>query len=162
MRQEWGAWLATMEWDWFLTITFREPVPFHRQETVVHSAGNVLSRFFVLERLFICAEPHLSKNTHLHGLVKSGARSDIVRYQRSEIWETLHDTFGRSKVEIPRGQDAVSKYVAKYCVKGQGYYELWGASVGLSGPRPGEYGDGVAPRSGATSSGAVRMNESLN
>jgi len=131
LKEEWGAWLGTMDWDWFLTITFRKPVPFYRQEPVVHAAGNVLSATYVTDRIFLCAEPHLSYDTHLHGLYKSGIeRDDVKGFQQKAIWETLFKIFGRSQVVAPRDQMDVSNYVAKYCVKGRGYYELWGPSVG--------------------------------
>jgi len=131
LRAVWGAWLGSMEWDWFLTITCREPVPFSRQESLVHAAGNVLSATYVTDRMFIAAESHLSYDSHLHGLFKSGIeREDVKRFQQKAIWATLFKTFGRSQVTVPRGQLDVANYVAKYCVKGNGYYELWGPSVG--------------------------------
>jgi len=143
VRQQWGDWLATMEWTWFLTITFREAVAGYRQETAVHAAGNMLSRSHAVDRLFICAEPHMSKATHLHGLYKSASdRPDVLKFQKLDVWRLLFKTFGRSSVEPPRGKDAVSRYVAKYCVKGTGYYEMWGPSEGRGAPHqtyPGGY-----------------------
>jgi len=131
LKEEWGAWLGTMQWDWFLTITFRKPVPFLRQEPVVHAAGNVLAATYVTERIFLAAEPHLSYDTHLHGLFKSGIdREDVKGFQRKAIWQTLYEMFGRTDVSVPLDQGDVANYVSKYCVKGSGYYELWGASDG--------------------------------
>lgn len=142
VRESWGAWLGSLEWTWFLTITFREPVASYRQETAVHAAGELISRSHPIERLFLCAEPHLSRNTHLHGLLRSKILDPrILAAARRDVWGRLFDQFGRTRVENPRGPGAVAKYVSKYCVKAHGYYELWGASEGVGGTRyqPGGY-----------------------
>ena len=143
LRQAWGDWLGSQHWDYFLTITFREPVPFKRQESVVHAAGQVVMHRYAYDRLFLCAEPHLSYDTHLHGLVNCGTdHPGILASTRQDLWRCLFDKFGRSSVECPRGPTAVTRYVSKYCVKGTGYYELWGPSLGSADPNrtlPGGY-----------------------
>jgi len=125
VQQEYGAWLGTLEWDWFLTITFREPVPGHRQESVTHAVGNYLKKRWEPTLLFLCAEPHLSTTMHLHGLYKSSREDFVKPNEKLDVWSHLFDRFGRSQVAEPRGQGAVTKYVAKYCVKTQGYWEIW-------------------------------------
>ena len=127
VKTAYGDWLASLPWDFFLTVTFREPVPMRRQETVTHAVGqSIKAKYEDVERLALFAEPHLSYNLHLHGLVQMDGRSEIMmRMCRSHMQGWLSDRFGRSQAAFPRGHGAVSAYVAKYCVKADGYYELW-------------------------------------
>jgi len=126
LRPVYAAWLATFPWDFFLTITFREPVPMRRQESVTHAVGqSIKSRYETVDMLALFAEPHLSQNLHLHGLMAVGASEGIINHVRIGLEGYLTDRFGRSQVAYPRGAGAVTKYVAKYCVKTDGYYELW-------------------------------------
>ena len=112
--------------DYFLTVTFREPVPMRRQESVTHFVGQTITaRYQTVDRLALFAEPHLSHNLHLHGLVKLGASEEILEHARRDMQGYLTDKFGRSQAAYPRGRGAVTAYVAKYCVKADGYYELW-------------------------------------
>jgi hypothetical protein len=126
LRTAYGEWLATMPWDFFLTVTFREPVPMRRQESVTHAVGqSIKARYETVDNLALFAEPHLSQNLHLHGLVHLGAKEEIVSHARRDMQSYLSDKFGRSQAAFPRGRGAVSKYVAKYCVKADGYYEFF-------------------------------------
>jgi len=126
IRMDYAAWLESLPWDLFLTVTFRDPVPMRRQESVTHAVGQTIkSRYGTVDRLALFAEPHRSMNLHLHGLVKFGGREDLLDYARQDLQGYLSDKFGRSQAAYPRGSAAVSKYVAKYCVKTDGYYEIW-------------------------------------
>ena len=126
LRPEYGAWLASFPWDYFLTVTFREPVPMRRQESVTHAVGqSIKARYETVKMLGLFAEPHLSQNLHLHGLVHLGASEEIVARARKDMQAYLTDKFGRSAAAFPRGRGSVTKYVAKYCVKEDGYYEIW-------------------------------------
>jgi len=126
IRDAYGTWLATFLWTFFLTITFREPCPMRRQESVTHAVGqSIMGRFETTKMLALFAEPHLSQNLHLHGLIKVGPSEGITEAVRGCLEGHLTDRFGWSQATIPHGQSAVSEYVAKYCVKTDGYYELW-------------------------------------
>ena len=129
LREAYGDWLGALPWDFFLTVTFREPVPMRRQETVTHAVGKSIKAYYErIECLALFAEPHLSRNLHLHGLVKMAPLPSpklVLDHVRQSMGPWLSDKFGFSKVEVPRGHGAVSKYVAKYCVKADGYYEFF-------------------------------------
>lgn len=126
LRPVYSDFLASLPCDFFLTVTFREPVPMRRQESVTHAVGQTLkARYETVDLLVLFAEPHLSQNLHLHGLVHLSATEGILARARRDMQSYLGEQFGRSQVEIPRGRAAVSKYVAKYCVKTDGYYEIW-------------------------------------
>jgi len=126
LRPVYGAWLASFPWDYFLTVTLREPAPMRRQESITHAVGQTIkARYETVDMLALFAEPHISLNLHLHGLVRLGASEDIVERARRDMQSYLSDKFGRSQAAYPRGTGAVTAYVAKYCVKTDGYYELW-------------------------------------
>lgn len=128
VRNAYADWLASLPWSFFLTVTFREPVPMRRQESVTHSVGqSIKAHYGTVDCLALFAEPHQSHNLHLHGLahiVDQGV-AGLDQYCRRDMQGYLSDKFGRSRVEFPRGHESVAKYVAKYCVKTDGYYELW-------------------------------------
>jgi len=129
---EWVAWLAAYPWHYFLTVTFRDLVPMHRQESVLHAVGQTLVHNFVTDRLFLVSEAHKSQTLHLHGLYRIATeREDIRKYAMGAIWKVLFDKFGRSKVEYPRDEIDVAEYATKYCLKTGGYYQDWGPSAGL-------------------------------
>lgn len=125
---EWGKWLSSKEWDYFLTITSREPVPAHRGESVLNAIGRTLETHNP-ECVFLCGEKHLSLAMHFHGLYKS-ARGKLT--YASAIWSHLFEVFGRSDVKPPRDKGAVAAYVSKYVVKGD--MGLWGMYGGLTQP----------------------------
>jgi len=126
IRAAYAEWLESLSWSFFLTITFREPCPMRRQESVTHAVGQTIkSRYQTVDNLALFAEPHLSQNLHLHGLVKLEASEEIIRRARADMQRFLTEKFGRSQSAFPRGSGAVAKYVAKYCVKTDGYYEFF-------------------------------------
>lgn len=131
LKLEWANWLTSLPWDFFLTITSREPIPAHRGESVLHAIGKQLCARFRPEMVFLGAEAHLSQAMHYHGLYRgtedrSKFPDSYWRLYASDIFSVLFDTYGRSKVECVRGQGAVSAYVSKYCVKSTGTYQLFG------------------------------------
>lgn len=126
LREAYGAWLGTLPVDFFLTVTLREPCPMRRQESVTHAVGqSIKARYETVDFLALFAEPHLSRNLHLHGLVHLRASDEIIARARADMQQYLSDKFGFSRAEFPRGVGAVATYVAKYCVKTDGYYELF-------------------------------------
>jgi len=116
VKLELSKFLATQEWDYFLTVTSavsRSPdgaVGFLRQ------VATAVQDSFPADRMYLCTERHQSGFLHVHGLYKTAGFS-VPR--ATWLWERLV-RFGRSKVEIPRGTDAVSRYCAKYVAKSGG------------------------------------------
>jgi len=113
LRLEWGNWLQTYPWDYFITVTCREPLPVHRSDSVLNAIGKQLCSRFKPEMVFLGAESHISRLTHFHGLYKCTERvgadpepSWLMRMRATEIWEILFETYGRSKVEKIRGPKA--------------------------------------------------------
>ena len=126
LREAWGEWLLTMPWDYFLTVTFREPLPPHRQEGVLHSLEATVKRVFKPVGLFLGTEPHISRNVHIHGLVRSAALPAFQGVERQDMWRYLFDKFGRSQVLPVRGTGkGAAYYVTKYCTKGNSAYSIY-------------------------------------
>lgn len=126
LRLEWASFLNAQEWDYFLTITFREPLPQYRAERVLDSVYGALKRFKP-SMVFLAAEAHVSQLAHFHGLFKGS--TPLPELRASELWQRLYDLFGRSKVEIPRSKSDVADYVSKYCVKRTEIYNLYTATA---------------------------------
>jgi len=133
LRLEWGNWLETWLWDFFITVTCREPLPAHRSDSVLNSIGKQLCTRFQPEMLFLGAESHISRLTHFHGLYRAtdgpwreNTPTWLMRTIATDVWSCLFETYGRSKVERIRGAKDVSTYVAKYCTKELGSYGLFG------------------------------------
>lgn len=126
VREAYGEFFAQLPVSFFLTVTLREPCPMRRQESVTHAVGQTIkARYETVSMLALFAEPHLSHNLHLHGLVHLNASKGILQRARKDMQAYLNEKFGRSQAAFPRGHNAVANYVAKYCVKTDGYYELW-------------------------------------
>jgi len=114
----------------FLTFTFRDPVPYRRIQTVMRSMhltlwalrGNELlppelrMRF---PRLFLAAEPHLSKAFHVHGLWDEALLSSEkdTAWLRRSIYDKMFMTYGRALVKPVRSLGGVASYSTKYVTK---------------------------------------------
>ncbi len=125
------TWLESQPWHYFLTITFREPLTAHRADSTLNAIGKQLCARHWPERVFLGAETHLSQAIHFHGLYRECApRARFPDWlwcqMATDIWGTLFNTYGRSKVELVRGQGDVAKYVSKYCTKELGSYGIYG------------------------------------
>lgn len=116
-----AAWLSGFEWDWFLTVTFREPLPRNRGDSVLNSIGKTLLRHNP-SLIFLGMEEHASTYLHCHGLFQS--RLVDGRVPSSTIWNDLFQTYGFSRVEPIRSQHKAARYVTKYCVKALASYTI--------------------------------------
>jgi len=122
LRLAWSNYLQSQTWDYFVTVTFREPLPLYRAERVQDSIYGTLKRF-APNRVFLGAEPHVSQLMHFHGLYKCGVELPAVR--ADEIFWRLFNVFGRSTVELIKSTADVADYCAKYCVKACEIYNLY-------------------------------------
>lgn len=122
LRHEWADWLARYTWDYFLTVTFREPLPRHRGASVLNSIAKTVRRTVGnMDMLFLGMEMHASRFLHCHGLYKR--RMDGYGLTpASVLWRELFKTYGYSRVEVIRDPKDAASYVTKYCVKGLAEY----------------------------------------
>jgi hypothetical protein len=122
IRDAWAAWLSgSFKWDYFGTVTFREPLPRHRGEAVLNSIGKTLKRHG-MGIGFLGMELHASRFLHCHFLYLS--RPTMLE-PKSAIWRDLFDTYGYSRVEDIRDPHEAARYVTKYCVKALADYAFF-------------------------------------
>jgi len=162
LKQAWSGWLSEQVWDFFITITFREPVARHRGLSTLYFCERTLRRFNP-ERLFLGLEEHVSTYMHIHGLYRIGANqprlsagysSSVKSDLSADIFRTLVDTYGRSRVDSPRSQDDVVQYVTKYATKNLADYSVYAGDKPLKKKRqkPPKSVTGVRPGKSPTGS----------
>lgn len=118
----WGEWLATYDWDWFGTVSFRLP---RRDPILSIRAFEKVLKPFPVARAFVGAERHRSGDVHLHCLL---AFPDIALPGPTgrDLWSAFFRRLGRSSFEVPRNIKSATEYCTKYCVKGLTDYKLLG------------------------------------
>jgi len=117
-----SEWLQTYQWDYFHTVTFRNP----RRDSIaaLRDVGDVCSEYS--SRAFIAAEPHFSGFLHVHAITFQDP--DMRPYYLPwTIEERYRKRFGISAVQAVRGQEEVATYCSKYVTKGRAQYEFLGA-----------------------------------
>lgn len=145
IRKAYSEYLQQYRWDYYATVTFREPRkdPYYAMKAV----SGFLWRESGAGRAFLAAEPHKSGDLHIHTImaqpIKRGYRIYPGMGTPEEVWQGLFDRFGRSKVEPIRGAGDVSDYCSKYVLKGQkvadhysflGPAGMWDSSNMVSAP----------------------------
>jgi hypothetical protein len=121
-RDAWASWLSgSFKWDYFGTVTFRNPLPRHRGESVINSIGKTLKRHG-MGAGFIGMELHQSRFLHAHFLYQG--RPTLIE-PKYAIWRDLYDTYGYSRVEDIRDPGEAARYVTKYCVKALADYQFF-------------------------------------
>jgi len=120
LRKELAEWLESYKWDYFLTVTFREPRAPHLALNTLNSVQKVLRRFGP-KLLFLGTEQHVSSLLHVHGLIADG----LIALPSQLVWKALFERFGRSKVDKVLDNGKVSRYVSKYVAKDLGEWGVW-------------------------------------
>lgn len=103
-RQAYSEHLAARPWDFFSTVTFREPR--YDKISVIESLTHAFDKLDA-ERVFVAIEPHrLLGGVHAHCLSRHTFRPDM----RPEwLWKYLYKAFGRATVsEINNCEPIVS------------------------------------------------------
>ena len=124
LRNAWGDFLSgVVAWDWFLTLTFREPVPSFRAyrlfakfcREIEKAAGQPIAWFRGDEY-----GPRGGR-LHLHALMANVAH--LRRLDWMDWWERLA---GFARITAFDNRRGAAYYVAKYVTKGQGGWDLSG------------------------------------
>jgi len=123
LRTALAEWLPTLNFDYFLTITFEDPVPRHRALTALNTVRGVISRGVEPRHLFLATEAHASGFLHVHGLYARRSSGDSAS-EPAVLWSRLWRSLGRSRVERIRSGEAVAAYCTKYVLKGLTDYSL--------------------------------------
>jgi len=114
VRNAFSEFLSTFSWDYFLTVTFRNPRQPHHAISTVRQVGKVVRRHST-GCLFLGTELHINRTLHVHGLLSAfHGPNPLLQYA---LWDSLFKTFGRSEVREVQSSEAVSFYVSKYVTK---------------------------------------------
>jgi len=116
LRESLASWLPTLNFDYFLTVTFSDPVPARRASAALRTVRGVLSRGETPRHLFLATEPHALGSIHVHGLY--ARRSLSVASEPGVLWSKLFASLGRSRVERIHSVEDVASYCTKYVLKG--------------------------------------------
>lgn len=89
-------------------------------ESTTHALVKQLRRLHPVG-IFVAAETHLSGSYHFHGLLQWGP----LRPRRTQVWETLFRTYGRSQVQEIADIGGVTGYVSKYITKSPAWWDIY-------------------------------------
>jgi len=120
---EYADFISDREWDLYSTVTFR-----HKRVDSIYWTGRIwgtLEKFDAV-RAFVACEPHKLEGIHFHVLSAHSNFTDTNEVKAdvntSALWKYFFKAYGRSQVDKIRGdQLAVSRYCAKYVVKGNNF-----------------------------------------
>jgi len=116
VRNALAEWLPSLGFDYFLTVTFRDPVPAYRAYAALRTVRGVLCRGETPRHLFLATEPHVLGSIHVHGLY--ARRSSGPGSEPDVLWRKLWGSLGRSRVARIRSTEDVVTYCTKYVLKG--------------------------------------------
>jgi hypothetical protein len=129
LQDAWICYLRRWRWQWFCTLTFREPVPpeaaarrFDLFEAMINRAlyGPRWRKHGQGIRWVRALEYQQRGVIHFHALMAG------VGGLRRQVWaDTWHELAGFAKIEPIKRQAAVRRYVSKYLRRG-GELELGG------------------------------------
>ena len=117
LRESMSEWLPTLNFDYFLTVTFRDPVPAHRASAALRTVSGVIRRAGPPRLLFLVTEPHALGSIHVHGLYARSWPLGVAS-EPAHLWSKLYASLGRSRVERIHSQADVATYCTKYVLKG--------------------------------------------
>ena len=110
-REGWTAFLSQVEWDYFLTVTFK--LPRKDSHLALQSIIRGLSAYPHIVA-FLGTELHMSGDVHAHGLLHLPEKDPSDSWR---IWAALFNECGRTEAFPPLRQADVIKYTTKYCTK---------------------------------------------
>jgi len=116
LRTALAEWLPSLGFDYFITVTFSDPVPAYRSSAALRTVRGVLCRGETPRHLFLATEPHVLGSIHVHGLY--ARRSSGAASEPAVLWSRLWRSLGRSRVERIHSVEDVASYCTKYVLKG--------------------------------------------
>lgn len=123
----WSAFLSYIQWDWFVTVTFRREQ--RSAEGALRAANWIFKQSNAQRGVFFAEKHHLRADIyHIHGLL--WWQFHDLRPEVELFGHILWGKFGFNKVvpikKTAESIDKVTKYVAKYCAKEADTWALYG------------------------------------
>lgn len=142
----WMTLLEPIEWNWFLTVTFKMP---RKDSYLALKAVTRELETYDPQHYFVGTELHRSGDVHCHGLISFDPESSWA-LDSWRLWAGLFDRFGRSEVVRPIAIANVVEYVTKYCTKDLTDWHM----LGFNGSRESLTGGDYAQDSGSGATGS--------
>jgi hypothetical protein len=119
--RHYGNFINSWPWEWFLTLTFREPVSFNTARRQLLNWNRDLSTGEGIQTAFIAVlnDTNFTPHWHLVMFGKNKHGKTLLEVAR-ERWERRWP--GIARIEVVRGNQAVSHYVA-------GNITLWNSDL---------------------------------
>ncbi len=126
LRSVWATWLASFDWQWFVTLTFPDNVhPEAARKRLEHWLDYVNRRYFGRrykrrgESVYWACASELQKRGVLHyHLLVAGPEDIDNRVSRVDVQNRWYKLVGIAKVKpIRENPEAVTSYCCKYAVK---------------------------------------------
>ena len=113
---DYADFISSFRWDDYATVTFRKS-----RYDAIYWSNKVAKTFerFGATREVVCVEPNRLDGIHIHSLIRFGL-SDVqtASQTRARLWKYCFKAYGRTQIEAVNDVLAVSRYCAKYVVKG--------------------------------------------
>lgn len=123
LSQAWGLFLSQFHWDWFVTLTFRDPQPSFRANHLFQRYCRDLERAAGLRVAWFMVFEYGSRmgRLHIHALMLNVAH--LNRWKWMKEWEQVA---GYARIlPFNRGEGAAF-YCAKYVTKASSEWEIVG------------------------------------
>lgn len=126
LSEAWASYLSRFQWDWFVTLTFRESRHPEAADKLFRVWLNEINRALYGKRWrqkgqgvywVRCIEWQRRDVIHFHVLM-SDTQDLNETMRRLSCMDRWRDLAGFSKIEKPKQQACVARYCAKYIVKG--------------------------------------------
>lgn len=126
LSDAWASYLSRFQWDWFVTLTFRESRHPEAADKLFRVWVNEINRSLYGKRWrqkgqgvywVRCIEWQRRDVIHFHVLMSDtqDLNETVRRLSSMDRWR---DLAGFSKIEKPKQQECVARYCAKYIIKG--------------------------------------------
>jgi len=122
LSDAYGEFLRRYEWQWFATLTYRNPPRFNHVENALRHFrkftnrlsceidGKNWSRHGRGVHYVVSVERHLSGDPHVHALIGAGKYMGSYMQRCQSEWRRNH---GLALIESPYSVEAVCRYVTK-------------------------------------------------
>jgi hypothetical protein len=123
LSQAWGRFLSQFHWDWFVTLTFRDPQPSFRAHRLFQRFMRDLERASGLRVAWFMVFEYGARNgrLHIHALMLNVAH--LARLKWMEEWNLRA---GYARILPFNGDRGAAYYCAKYVTKSSSEWEIEG------------------------------------
>jgi hypothetical protein len=121
LAEGWGRFLSQFSWDWFVTLTFRDPVKSFTAHRLFGAFVREIERAAGIPIFWFRADEigSLGGRFHLHALI-----GNVAHLRRMNWVDRWHDLAGIARILPFNAKRGAAYYCAKYITKQNGDWEL--------------------------------------